>query len=281
MTAAPGEDPTRNPDPVLDPTRADGSAVADDVRADDPKTAGATQPAGTDPVAASTGRTDAKPAAAKPIVPVVLLASAAAGLWASSRMTWVTVHSADGLTEPRTDHLNGSVWFGALTPLALVLVASIAAVFAVKGVLRQLLGVVISVVAAAAAVPGFALAVGAGRTADRAGTLAELPVRAVVSGADTHLGPAILSIFAASLALAAGILLTRRADERTELSGKYDNPVFRRADASAAVSEQNAASGTAAPLSDRVLWDALDAGTDPTDTTDTPGAGRGPAERNK
>ncbi|MFD4460908.1 TIGR02234 family membrane protein [Nocardia sp. NPDC058480] len=230
----------------------------------------------------STGATAGTPArAAKPIVPVVLLALAAAGLWAASRMTWVTVHSADGLTEPRTDDLNGGVWFGALTPLALVLVASIAAVFAVKGVLRQLLGVVISVIAAAAAVPGFALAAGAGNTADRAGTLAELPVRAVVSGADAHLGPAILSILAAILALAAGILLTRRTGERAELSGKYDNPVFRRADASAAVSKQNAETGTAAPLSDRVLWDALDAGTDPTDTSDTPGADHGPAGENK
>ncbi|WP_147124006.1 Trp biosynthesis-associated membrane protein, partial [Nocardia neocaledoniensis] len=86
--------------------------------------------------------------AAKPVVSVALLALAAAGLWVSSRMTWVTVHSADGLTEPRTDDLDGATWFGALTPLALVLVAAIAAVFAVKGVLRQLLGVVIAVVAA-------------------------------------------------------------------------------------------------------------------------------------
>ncbi|MFC6014493.1 TIGR02234 family membrane protein [Nocardia lasii] len=205
--------------------------------------------------------------AAKPVVPVVLLAAAAAGLWAASRMTWVTVYSADGLTEPRTDNIDGAVWFGALTPLALVLLASIAAVFAVKGVLRQLLGVVISVVAAVAAVPGFALTVGAGRTPERGAQLAELPVRAVVSSAQAHLGPALLSILAAILALAAGILLTRRAGDRGGDSGKYDNPVFRRAEASAQVSR--AQGDTAAPLSDRVLWDALDAGTDPTDDTDT------------
>ncbi|MGW4633115.1 TIGR02234 family membrane protein [Nocardia sp. NPDC004415] len=208
------------------------------------------------------------PAQAKPVVPVALLALAAAGLWASSRMTWVTVRSADGLTEPRTDDLDGATWFGALTPLALVLVASIAAVFAVKGGLRQLLGVVIAVVAAVAAVPGFALTVGAGRTAERAGTLAELPVRAVVESAQTHLAPAILSIVAALCALTAGVLLTRRAAASTELSGKYDNPVFRRADASAQVSKQREDDGAAAPLSDRVLWDALDAGTDPTEDPD-------------
>ncbi|MEV6064302.1 TIGR02234 family membrane protein [Nocardia asteroides] len=208
--------------------------------------------------------------AARPILPVALLALAAAGLWASSRMTWVTVHSADGLTEPRTDELVGATWFGALTPLALVLLASIAAVFAVKGGLRQLLGVVIAVVAAVAAVPGFALVMGEGRTAERAGTLAELPVRAVVSSADVHVAPAILSIVAAVLALAAGVLLTRRTGQSSQLSGKYDNPVFRRADASAQVSKQREDTGTAAPLSDRVLWDALDAGTDPTDTDEGP-----------
>ncbi|MGW5441078.1 TIGR02234 family membrane protein [Nocardia asteroides] len=208
--------------------------------------------------------------AARPILPVALLALAAAGLWASSRMTWVTVHSADGLTEPRTDELVGATWFGALTPLALVLLASIAAVFAVKGGLRQLLGVVIAVVAAVAAVPGFALVMGEGRTAERAGTLAELPVRAVVSSADVHVAPAILSIVAAVLALAAGVLLTRRTGQSGQLSGKYDNPVFRRADASAQVSKQREDTGTAAPLSDRVLWDALDAGTDPTDTDEGP-----------
>lgn len=212
--------------------------------------------------------TAAAPAQARPVVPVALLALAAAGLWASSRMTWVTVHSADGLTEPRTDDLDGATWFGALTPLALVLVASIAAVFAVKGGLRQLLGVVIAVVAAVAAVPGFALTVGAGRTAERAGTLAELPVRAVVESAQTHLAPAILSIVAALCAFTAGVLLTRRAAPSTELSGKYDNPVFRRADASAQVSKQREDDGAAAPLSDRVLWDALDAGTDPTEDPD-------------
>jgi uncharacterized membrane protein (TIGR02234 family) len=180
------------------------------------------------------------------------------------------VHSADGLTEPRTDELVGATWFGALTPLALVLLASIAAVFAVKGGLRQLLGVVIAVVAAVAAVPGFALVMGEGRTAERAGTLAELPVRAVVSSADVHVAPAILSIVAAVLALAAGVLLTRRTGQSGQLSGKYDNPVFRRADASAQVNKQREDTGTAAPLSDRVLWDALDAGTDPTDTDEGP-----------
>ncbi|GGK68239.1 TIGR02234 family membrane protein [Nocardia camponoti] len=201
---------------------------------------------------------------AKPVLAVVLLALAAAGLWASSRMTWVTVSSEDGLTDARVDQVDGSTWFGALTPIALVLLASIAAVFALKGALRQLLGVVIAVLAAVAAVPGFAITIGEGNPSARAGQLLDLRAGAVITSAETHVFPALLSLVAAACALAAGIALTRSAKKATAdegLSSKYDNPAARREEAKAAVEEGD----DTAPLSDRVLWDALDAGTDPTD----------------
>ncbi|WP_194835281.1 TIGR02234 family membrane protein [Nocardia sp. XZ_19_369] len=205
-----------------------------------------------------------------PIGPLVLLAFAAVALWGSSRMTWVTVTSSDGLTEPRTDRLNGGVWFGALTPLALVLLASIAAVLATRGWLRRTLGVLIALVAAVAAVPAFALLSNSGKIAERAAKLAELPARAQVGEATTSLLPAVLALLGALAAFAAGGLLTRMPQDTARLSGKYDNPAFRRADATEQVSKQrtDAAAGTEQnQLSERVLWDALDAGTDPTDDT--------------
>ncbi|WP_083885018.1 TIGR02234 family membrane protein [Nocardia thailandica] len=237
--------------------------------------------AGGDDAAAGTGAVPAKRGAGRrsPVLPVALLAVAAAGLWASSRMTWVTVQSSDGLTEPRTDELNGSTWFGALTPLALVLLASIAAVLAVKGALRQVLGVLIAVVAAVAAVPGFAVVVGAGRPAERAGTLAELPARAVVTSVQTHVAPALLSLVAAALALVAGALLTMRREQPTSLSGRYDAPAARKAAATEQVTAQRGDKGSA-PLSERVLWDAIDAGTDPTaDDDGEPPAPEQPGDR--
>ncbi|MCC3333236.1 TIGR02234 family membrane protein [Nocardia abscessus] len=203
-----------------------------------------------------------------PVGPVVLLAMAAAALWASSRMTWVTVSSSDGLTQPRTDHLNGGVWFGALTPLALVLLASIAAVLATRGWLRRVVGVVIALVAAVAAVPAFALLTGSGKTAERAAALAELPARAQVETATTSAFPAVLALLGAIAAFGAGALLARMPAEAARLSGKYDNPVFRRADATAEVAQRRARSSdepSSPHLSERVLWDALDAGTDPTE----------------
>ncbi|MFG1797275.1 TIGR02234 family membrane protein [Nocardia sp. NPDC049149] len=199
---------------------------------------------------------------------LVLLAFAAAALWGAARMTWVTVTSSDGLTETRTDHLNGGVWFGALTPLALVLLASIAAVLATRGWLRRILGVLIALVAAVAAVPAFALLTNSGKIADRAANLAELPARAQVGEATTAALPAVLALLGALAAFAAGALLTRMPQDTARLSGKYDNPVVRRAAAAEQVSQQQhteAATLGATQLSERVLWDALDAGTDPTE----------------
>ncbi|MFI6956939.1 TIGR02234 family membrane protein [Nocardia sp. NPDC050408] len=202
-----------------------------------------------------------------PVGAIVLLAIAAAALWGSSRMTWVTVSSTDGLTEPRTDKLNGGVWFGALTPLALVLLAAVAAVLATRGWLRRMFGVLIGLVAAVSAVPAFALLTRSSATAARAATLAELPGRATVTEVVTSQFPAVLSLLGALAAFVAGVLLARMPEDAARLSAKYDNPVFRRAAATEEVTRQRTddAAADTGQLSERVLWDALDAGTDPTE----------------
>ncbi|WP_327114713.1 TIGR02234 family membrane protein [Nocardia sp. NBC_01730] len=209
-----------------------------------------------------------------PVGTVVLLALAAAALWGSSRMTWVTLTSSDGLTQPRTDHLNGGVWFGVLTPMALVLLASIAAVLATRGWLRRVIGVLITLVAAVTAVPAFALLTNSGKIAERAAKLAELPARAQVGEVTPTVFPAALALLGAIAAFVAGALLTRMPAETGRLSGKYDNPVFRRAAATAEVTQRRAETADPEPppqLSERVLWDALDAGTDPTEESAPPG----------
>jgi uncharacterized membrane protein (TIGR02234 family) len=206
-----------------------------------------------------------------PVGAIVLLAVAAAALWGSSRMTWVTVSSTDGLTEPRTKHLDGGVWFGALTPLALVLLAAIAAVLATRGWLRRMFGVLIGLVAAVTAVPAFALLTKSGATAARAATLAELPGRATVTEVVTAPFPAVLALAGALAAFTAAVLLARMPEDSARLTGKYDNPVFRRAAATEEVAQRRTeeavggANSATGQISERVLWDALDAGTDPTE----------------
>ncbi|WP_280231673.1 TIGR02234 family membrane protein [Nocardia cyriacigeorgica] len=217
-----------------------------------------------------------------PVAPVVLLALSAAALWGASRMTWVSVRSSDGLTEPRTDDLDGGTWFGALTPLALVLLAAIAAVLATKGWLRRLVGVLVALVGAVVAVPALALLTGSGATAQRAATLAELPARAQVEQVSTSAAPAALTMAGALAAFAAGVLLARMPKDSAQLSGKYDTPVARRAAATDLVAGRgesgDSGDSAAPPVTERVLWDALDAGTDPTEDHPRTGTDDGPAE---
>ncbi|WP_083864770.1 TIGR02234 family membrane protein [Nocardia brevicatena] len=246
-------DPANPPEPTPEPGGgASGGPGADP---------GAGTPA--DETAASSG---AASRGRGPVVPLVLLAVAAAALWGSSRLTWVTVTSADGLTEPRTDEIDGGVWFGALTPLALMLLAAVAAVLGTRGWPRRVVGVIIAMAAAITAVPPLALLNGSGATAERAAALAELPGRAAVQEVVTSTGPALLAMVGAVAAFLAGVLLARMPERTTRLSGKYDNPVFRRAAATDLVTKRHSGAPTAEPVSERVLWDALDAGTDPTES---------------
>ncbi|MGV9411460.1 TIGR02234 family membrane protein [Nocardia sp. NPDC003693] len=214
------------------------------------------------------------PPRSRPIGAVVLLTLAAILLWASSRMTWVSLEVTSELGEPRTIDLDGGTWFGALTPLALVLVATIAAVFAARGWVRRALGAVVAVLAAVAAVPAYAVIQGEGRTAERAAQLAGLRDWEHAGSVQTGTLPAVLTLLGAVAAFAAGVLLARMPAESAQLSGKYDNPVFRKSEAAERVAEHRAETRAAestsqdpadATLSGRVLWDALDAGTDPTD----------------
>ncbi|AOW94692.1 hypothetical protein BFN03_09165 [Rhodococcus sp. WMMA185] len=172
-------------------------------------------------------------------------------------MTWVEVTSADGLGEERTSALVGGTWAAALTPLALTLVAAVAASFAVKGWALRVLGVLVAAVAVSAAVPAILLLM-VGASYDEAGRLAELPARAVVQSVDIYAAPAILVLVGALAALAAAAELMSRPRAEAGLSSRYDSPGARRA---AAEKGGTAADG---PVTQRALWDALDAGEDPT-----------------
>ncbi|MRH89975.1 TIGR02234 family membrane protein [Nocardia sp. SYP-A9097] len=288
-TEAAQPNPT-GPTPPSDEVAADIAAAQEDARAARAEKHGVEADLRAAEADIAEARADARSAEAdgaakkrRPIGAVALLALAAALLWVSSRMTWVTLDVVSELGPGRTMHLNGGSWFGALTPLALVLVATIAAVFAARGWWRRGLGVVVAVLAAVAAVPAYALLKGAGKTAERAGRLAELRDWEHVGGTQTSTLPAVLTIIGALAAFGAGVLLTRMPSESAApMSGKYDNPVFRKSEAAEQVAEHHAVkraaeSGSqqtaAEPLSGRVLWDALDAGADPTDDeTNTPAA---------
>ncbi|QLY33739.1 TIGR02234 family membrane protein [Nocardia huaxiensis] len=241
---------------------------------------------------AAAAEIDAAGARRRPVVAALLLAVAAGLLWVSSRMTWVSFDVVGEVGDARTmrdETLDGGEWFGALTPLALALLATVAAVFATRGWFRRLVGVIVGVLAAVAAVPAYALLRGEGRTAERAATLADLRSWEVAEKIQTSAFPAWLSIAGALAAFAAALLLVRMPVEAVKAPGKYDNPAARKAAATDAVAAAAADRGTEAhaeardtisgsqrgsrdQLSGRVLWDALDEGVDPTDDETNRGA---------
>ncbi|MBJ8343138.1 TIGR02234 family membrane protein [Antrihabitans sp. YC2-6] len=195
-----------------------------------------------------------------PVVAALVLAAAAGCAWGSSKLVWVTVASADGLGVDRVDDVAGSAWSAASLPLALVLCAAIAAVFAVRGVLAGVVAVLIAGVGVGVALPAVVLLT-SGTTNEHAGRIAELPGRATVTSVDTALvGPAV-AIVGGVAAIAAAVLLLARTRSAGGLSAKYDSPAARRSEAVRATQE---AAEQDSDVSQRLMWDALDAGVDPT-----------------
>lgn len=200
----------------------------------------------------------------------LLLALSAAALWGSSRMTWVHLTSSDGKTLERTTDLDGSTWAAAMTPLALALLAAIAASFAVRGWALRVVGLLVALVAIAVAVPAVQLLV-SGASADRAVDLAELSGHPEDLSTTVSVLPALLALLGAVAALGAAVLLMRKPPVRGGLSSKYDNPAARRE--AAAKLGQGDKPASDEPVTQRMLWDALDAGEDPTATDGDDGVG--------
>ncbi|MGV9802768.1 TIGR02234 family membrane protein [Mycobacterium sp. NPDC003449] len=196
----------------------------------------------------------------------LLLVVAAAGLWVASRMTWVRVGSFDGLGQPKEATLVGSSWSTALIPLALLVLAAAVAALAVRGWALRLLALL---VAAASAGMGY-LAISLWVVKDvavRAADLALVPV-AELTGTQRSYGGAVVTLVAAVCTLCGAVLLMRSANGPGRgAASRYAAPAARRA----ATQQQD----TGEAMSERMIWDALDEGRDPTgDRTDQDNKGR-------
>ena len=183
----------------------------------------------------------------------LLLVLAAGGLWVASRVTWVTLRSADGLGPPQTSTVDGATWSTALIPIAVLLLAAALAALAVRGWLLRAVAVMVAAGCLALGYLGISLIV-MPDVAPRAAALTEIPIVDLV-GSQRHLPGAVLTLVAAAVALVAAVLLMRSAAKADDVAARYGG---------------GAGAGPAA-MSGRGMWDALDAGDDPTDDpSDTP-----------
>ncbi|HEX2287048.1 MAG TPA: TIGR02234 family membrane protein [Mycobacterium sp.] len=180
----------------------------------------------------------------------LLLVLAAAVLWVASRMTWVEVTSFDGLGQPKTTTLSGGSWSTALLPLAVLLLAAAIAALAVRGWPMRLLAVLVAATSAGMAYVAISLWV-IRDVAVRAAHLADVPVADLV-GTQRHFGGAVITVVAAAATLAGAALLMRSAVKERPGAARYARRAVAQPDESGAT------------MSERMMWDALDEGRDPT-----------------
>ncbi|HQC77969.1 MAG TPA: TIGR02234 family membrane protein [Mycobacterium sp.] len=196
----------------------------------------------------------------------LLLMIAALGLWVASRMSWVSVRSADGLGPERTTDLNGAAWSNALLPLALLLLAAALAGLAVRGLWLRLVAVLVAGTCLALGYLGVSLFI----TPDvgpRGAALAGVPIFTLVHS-ERHLTGAVITLIAAFAALAAAGLMMRAAAAAAHPSaGSAPAGSATAGSAPAGAASEPGRSG----ISERGMWDALDEGRDPTDGDPTGG----------
>jgi uncharacterized membrane protein (TIGR02234 family) len=191
----------------------------------------------------------------------VLILLSAAALWGASRMVWVDVQSFDGLGQPKTTVLTGESWSTALIGLAVTLAVAAIAPLSVR---RWRLGMLALIVAGMSAVTAYmAISLWVIRdVAVRAARLAEVPITEL-TGTQRHYGGAVLTLVAAIGALVGAVLLMRSVAKPRPEVDRFE----RRRSAQSAQDD--------AETSERVIWDALDEGSDPThDPADPDNKGR-------
>jgi uncharacterized membrane protein (TIGR02234 family) len=182
-----------------------------------------------------------------------LLVAAAAGLWAASRVTWVDVRTFDGLGPPKLVTLSGAAWSSGLVPLTLVLLAAAVAALAVRGWPLRMLAVLVAATSLATGYLAISVMV-IPDVAVRGAELAHVPVAWLMGSQRHYLGPAI-TLAAAVCTLVGAVLLMRAATLSRGTATKYVTPAARRS-----LSRRDEKI-----VSERMIWDALDDGRDPTD----------------
>ncbi|WP_025737622.1 TIGR02234 family membrane protein [Mycobacterium genavense] len=194
----------------------------------------------------------------------LLLVVAAGLLWTASRLPWVVIRSFDGLGPPKQVILAGAEWSTALLPLALLMLATAVAALAVHGwALRAVAGLlaVISLAIGYLGVSLWALP----DVAVRATELAHISLVTLV-GSERRYAGAGFAVGAAVCTLVAAVLLMRSAMSARARAKKYVAPATRRS-----IARREGADGAmleqpgAPEMSERMIWDALDEGHDPTD----------------
>ncbi|ORB87921.1 hypothetical protein B1987_27840 [Mycobacterium kansasii] len=187
----------------------------------------------------------------------LLLVIAAGALWVASRLPWVVIRSFDGLGPPRQVTLTGATWSTALLPVAMLLLAAAVAALAVRGWPLRMLAALLAAASFAVGYLGISVWV-IPDVAARGAELAHVPLTTLVGSGRHYWGAAVAVGAAVCILVAAAVLMRSASMDRSAHPGttKYAGPAVRQ---SAAHRDDDG------PMSERMIWDALDHGVDPTD----------------
>lgn len=210
---------------------------------------------------------DSRPGRLPIAITQLLLVVAAGALWVASRLPWVVVRSFDGLGPPKEVALSGASWSTALLPLALLMLATAVAALAVRGWPLRVLAGFLAAASLAVGYLGISLWV-IPDVALRGAELAHVSVISLVGSERRYWGAGI-AVAAAACTLIAAVLLMRSASDSgsaRESATKYATPAARRSNALREEANGAMLEGPETPeMSERMIWDALDEGRDPTD----------------
>ncbi len=198
-----------------------------------------------------------------------LILLSAAGLWGTGRMTWVTADIFDDKAGDSTHNVVGAVLDPAATPIALALLAALVLSLAMKPIVRRILGAVMVVLAGITSFRAVNLLtndvdlariqslLSSGAATQKQNRPDQISEWAQVTSAHVHAFPVALALLAAALGVIGGVVLAMNPGGESKGSSRYETPEARRATAEQDLEEN--------PESGRVMWDALDAGVDPTE----------------
>lgn len=203
----------------------------------------------------------------------LLMGAGALIMWAASRAKWMTVAYADDRTGDGSVSVNGATWSTEITAVVLLLVSGMVAGLVLRRGGRRIVGIVGAIAAAGALLAPLGVVAGQpdperakalltyggeegliGSTVSQAAISEWADITAV---SVDYAGP-IVAIVGALLAAAGGVVLAVRPGTDAASVNKYEKASQRR--------EKIGHDLEAEPESGRVLWDAIDADIDPTDS---------------
>lgn len=196
-------------------------------------------------------------------IAALLLAVSAAVLWAASRMAWITVDTFDDKSGDATNVIIGGLWSTEQTAVAMLLLAGSIAGFALRRIGRRVVGVISALAGIGASWAPLGLLAGEPDPQRvhqllSTGEEAKIAAWAEIAGLGVNTAGPSLAMLGAAVALFGGVLLAVKPGTDSAKLNRYE----RKQDRQAKISRDLEAE----PDSGRVMWDALDADIDPTDT---------------